>query len=67
MKRLLADTLGNYIVFVPLVLLFSRAWTWDTSAVLGYLTGAVLVSSFGGPFYAWFLKHLWYPLWKIQF
>ena len=67
MKRFLADWVGNFVFFVPLVLIFSRAWEWPADAVTSYLTASVLVAAVGGRAYTIFLKWIWYPLWKEEF
>ena len=67
MKRFILDWIGNLVFFVPLVLLFSRAWEWPSSAVVAYLIASVPISAVGGRGYVLFLKHVWYPLWKERF
>ncbi len=67
MKRFLADWIGNYVFFVPLVLLFNRAWGWPTEVLLSYLLTSVLLSAVGGRMYSLFLKYVVYPIFRENF
>ena len=67
MKRFLVDLVGNYVFFVPLVLLLNRAWGWPMSVAVGYLLSSVVLAAVGGRGYTLSLKHIWYPLWGERF
>ena len=64
MKRFLVDWIGNFVFFVPLVLVMSRAWNWSSETVAAYLVASVPVAAVGGRGYILFLKHVWYPFWR---
>ena len=66
MKRYLADSIGNYLFFAPLVIGFTPA-LWDIGSASQYLLAAVPISFFGARVYTLFLKHAWYRLWGIEF
>lgn len=66
MFRYLVDSLGNYVFFVPLVLVLTPA-LWSTAGVTGYLMSAVPISLIGARLYTAFLKRVWYPRWGITF
>ena len=66
MRRYLIDTLGNYVFFVPLVLLFTPV-LWNIEGIKGYALAAIPISLVGARSYTWFLGHIWYPLWKETF
>lgn len=66
MRRYLCDCLGNYVFFVPLVVLFTpglRSWDGFTQ----YALAAVPITLIGSRLYTVFLKRFWYPLWKERF
>ena len=66
MKRFIVDWIGNYVFFVPIVLLFN-AWQWPLSVVVVYLLSSILVSAVTGRLYTAFLKRIWYPLCRETF
>jgi len=65
MRRYLADVIGNYLFFVPLVIGLTPAlWSggWQQ-----YLLAAIPISLIGARCYTLFLKHLWYPFMGVKF
>ena len=66
MKRFFIDWLGNYIFFVPIVLLFN-AWQWPLSAVMVYMLTSILLAAITGRLFTLFLTKVWYRIWKVQF
>lgn len=65
-KKYLVNSLGNYLFFVPLVVLFTpslRSW----HGLLEYAQAAVPVTLIGSYAYVLFLKHFWYPLCREEF
>lgn len=62
----IADITANQLVFIPLVLLFGRAWRWNRKAVTGYLIGSFPIAIIGTPIFIWFLTNVWYPLWGLD-
>ena len=66
MKRFVADTIGNYLFFAPLVIALTPALhSWDGAK--SYLIAAVPIALLGARAYAFFLKNFWYPLWHERF
>ena len=68
MKRFFVDWAGNYVFFVPIVLLFAALpGHWPREAVISYMLSSVLIAAVSGRAYTWFLKHFWYRLFKEGF
>lgn len=65
MRRFFADWSGNYIFFCPLVIVLNHMWT-APEVMVSYLVTSLAVAGFGGPAYSWFLKHIWYPVWRTK-
>ena len=65
-KRFIVDAVGNYVFFVPLVVLLNQGWSWPGDLLARYLLSSVLLCSAGRAF-SLFLKHAWYPLWREEF
>lgn len=66
MKRFVVDCLGNYIFFVPLVVLFTPALR-SVNGFEQYAIAAIPVTLIGSRLYTLFLAKIWYPLWKVKF
>jgi hypothetical protein len=65
-KRFIVDWVGNYVFFVPIVLLFN-AWQWPLSAVIVYMVSSIVLAAITGRLFTLFLKRVWYPLCRETF
>lgn len=66
MKHFIADSLGNYLFFAPIVIALTPA-LHTTAGAAGYLVAAIPIALLGGRAYTAFLKRVWYPVWRIKF
>lgn len=68
MKRFIVDWVGNYLFFVPLVVLFNGpAWGWSWDIIQPYIITSILFAAVSGRLFMVFLKKFWYPLCKEKF
>lgn len=66
-KRFIIDFVGNIIFFDPIILIVGRAWTWPTDVLIGWIIASLVATGIGARGFTWFLKHIWYPVWRIEF
>lgn len=68
MKRFLVDWIGNYIFFVPIVILINGwAWHWDLAIIVPYMITSIALAGITGRLFTAFLKWVWYPLCRERF
>lgn len=65
LKRFLVDCSGNYVYFVPLVVLFTAPLR-NVDGAVAYAQAAIPVTLIGARTFMLFQKHIWYKLWGID-